>query len=295
MRLLTAVIKNPYCRSLVFLLLFLISGAFLQLRNDRFTCLKIQNNFYPQAASAETRLDPALLPILEQKFTYYRRGAQAFVFLSEDGNYVLKIFNNRLHRQMQWYSHLPFFKEESLFLQKKLQAVSESYHIANQKLKEESSLLYAHLQPSALPLKKIHIVDKLGIEHTIETEKSGFLLQKRGDLIYPIVKRWIGNNEREKAQELISSLVAFIDHCHKSGIGNEDPSVKKNLGYLEGKLFLLDVGRVTNDPNLQKEAVSLKTMQRTLRPFKKWLRKYDLELADFLEKKMEELHHEGNS
>src|SRR3972149_5877399 len=95
----------------LFLISFLVTGIFCIKKTDKFSLLKIRDNF--PAISVEA---PALSPeeaasikkILSQPFFYYKRGAQSFTFLSDDGRYVLKVLNNRLTRQINLLNYLPF-------------------------------------------------------------------------------------------------------------------------------------------------------------------------------------------
>lgn len=58
-----------------------------------FRISKIQNNFFHVQEYGH--------PFIPQgPFTYLGRGLQSFAFVSEDGNYVLKIFNNHYQRTL---------------------------------------------------------------------------------------------------------------------------------------------------------------------------------------------------
>src|SRR5579871_1274024 len=83
----------------LFAIFSLFTARFCLQKTDRFMISKITSNrpYDPlfevtgQSGEAESEVRRAL----SQKYTYLAAGGQAFVFLSEDGNYVIKFFKQR--------------------------------------------------------------------------------------------------------------------------------------------------------------------------------------------------------
>ena len=99
--------------------------------------------------------------ILSQKFVYAAKGNQCYVFISEDNQYVLKFFNQRL------YKRKGIEKREDDFT---------SYKIAYDLLREETGVIFLHLAPDRDFHHRVTLVDRLNIEHLMEMGDFEFLL-----------------------------------------------------------------------------------------------------------------------
>ena len=211
--------------------------------------------------------------ILNQEFRYFKRGAQCFVFLSEDKEYVLKIFNNRHLKQLRFFSFLPFSYERKRMLEEQIDRSFQSYTLATNDLSNETGVLYAHLSLGNSPPLELRIVDKLGIRHSLSSKETGFLLQKRGTLFYPSLIKKMAEGRLEEAKEMISSLTVLISRCQAKGVANQDPSVRKNVGMIDNRCVIFDVGRFSKDDLLKDPLYAQKKKCYHLRRFRKWLLK----------------------
>lgn len=259
------------------LVAFAVVGWLCQKHTDGFTRLKIENNFFDETATP-LPLSPKARTLLAQEFRYYKRGAQSFVFLSEDRTCVLKVFNNRLKRQRTLLDHLPFSFAKKKGIEERLETTYKSYHIAATTLQEETGVLYANLSPNPDPAISITLIDKLGIKHEISLNTCSFLLQAKSELVYPLIKRRMQQGDVEGARALITSLIALVSSCHTKGVVNEDPSIRKNFGVRGGRCQVIDVGRLVEDDALETRAQAQKVHH--FRRFRKWLKKKYPELLD---------------
>jgi hypothetical protein len=240
----------------------------------------------PFQAEAEA---PALA-VFDQPFFYLDKGAQCYVFISEDRTHVLKFF--RLHRlSPPWW--MPHFKLPS-FLEAKRQAVLDicqdrlsrhfdSYKLAFERLKDESALVYIHLNKTDCLQKQLIIVDKLGIRHPINLDDMGFILQKRADLMYPTFEKWMAQDEGEKAKTAIDQILALLKKRCERGIYDKDPNLATNFGFIEGEAIQIDVGRF----RLRKQEPVQTEIIRITAPFKQWLEERDPSLALYLQDQLE--------
>ena len=282
---------KPYFHRILFVLSLVVFAGVGRLcirKTEGFTCLKVQDNFSEQLTCSfpQSFLSDEIKTILKQDFRYYKRGAQSFVFLSSDGNYVLKIFNNRLKKQRALFHTLPFSYAKKKEIEAKLQTTFNSYCIAATKLHQETGVLFAHLAPDPKIDLSITVVDKLGIKHVISSQKSGFLLQKKSELIYSSLKRNMKDGRIEKVHQMIDSLIDLVSTCHAKGVVNEDPSIRKNFGLQGNQCIVLDVGRLLRDDALSDPSHAREQKKHHFSRFRKYLKKNYPELLDYFDKRI---------
>ena len=249
------------------------------LRTDGFHQSKIARDL-PNAQ--ESFASDEVLTIISQPFRYLDKGRQCFVFASEDGRYVLKLFNQS-YFQMPWYSFLCFAKE----LQKRSKRrtfFESSYEIAFKEFGEE--IVHLHMGPSHhLPTKQMQ-----GPAHdsfVINLNEVPFILQRRGQPFYAGLE-WV--YQKEGMQGLYREIDAFISQIAKrisKHIADADVDVEHNWGYVDGKIFHLDPGRLYRDASLalpmrQNEEGHIATSR-----FAKWLKeKHYEEALQYLENRL---------
>jgi hypothetical protein len=79
----------------LFIRVFYLCSKWCNTQTDRFTLLKTETTpFYDALWDFPFPEKEEVAPILDQPFSYLSSGGQSFVFLSEDGHYVLKLIKN---------------------------------------------------------------------------------------------------------------------------------------------------------------------------------------------------------
>ena len=130
--------------------------------------------------------------ILSQKFTYLARGSQAFAFISEDKKYILKLFKQHKWHPKNLLGYIPLsfnpYYQDYLQRQRKQQAVLKSCKTALLHVKQDTGVLFAHLNPTPLSVEQTTLIDKKGKSWTLDLSQSCFLLQKKADLFYPHIQ-----------------------------------------------------------------------------------------------------------
>lgn len=274
---------------IVFALIFCFGlSKFCAKQTGGFSIMRISQNFSPTSSlssNPETHLS-----YLDQSFTYFDKGKQSFVFLSEDGQFILKFFNNNYRKKIRYYSWLeqiPFLKawakERKLYFIEKLERTFQSYSLAEEILKDETALIYVHLEPTSSLKTNVHIVDKIGIHHTIRADEYAFLIQKKADLVYPTLSTLKKTGQKEKAQALIHSLIELLKNKYQKGIADNDSLVRTNIGFLEGRAVQIDVGPFSLDPAMQDPTIYVPEILKTTRHLKKWLSQNYPDLLPFLD------------
>jgi hypothetical protein len=247
---------------------------------------KIHGNTYPDGAPCGTPV------CLNQKFYYLGRGLQSFVFESEDRTVVLKLFNNRLQRQIFWLALLPpsAWRESQLASRRrKLDAALASYRIAFEDLREETALLYLHPGSTAALHRPVILVDKLGIEHALDLNSCGFLLQKKAQLVFPFLESLRGAHDAEGAQRALSALLSLLRAKFARGIADNDPLIRTNFGFVEGRPVQIDVGPFSKDSSVRNPLFYKKEYARITASLRAWAAQHYPEISSYLDQEVERM------
>lgn len=181
-----------------------------------------------------------VLQILQQPFRFLGKGRQSFVFESEDGKTVLKFFNQK-YFQIPWYAFL-FPKEIKKRNQREFFYLN-SYKIAETFLSRETAILYLH-NGKTKELPSVQITDRASRSIHINLNDVPFVLQRKGEPFYSTLEA-IQRKEGNKGLLIaLDGFLALIANRISLGIGDTDHDVEHNFGYLDGRPFHIDPGRL---------------------------------------------------
>jgi hypothetical protein len=219
-----------------------------------------------------------LAPMLEQPFTYLGRGLQGFAFSSADGKYVLKLMNNKHQRRLYWLGLLPFFPAITADIQQKLERAFGSYALAWNELRSETGLIAIHLAKTDRQFGVATIVDRLGIRHPIDLDTVSFVIQKRATSAYTYLAKLQHDEEKMRA---IVSILDLIVYRFQKGIADNDPLIRTNVGFVEGKAILIDIGPFSKRSNLN--TLFSTEFLRITASLKDWVARNAAHLSPFLD------------
>jgi hypothetical protein len=292
---------NKYLKSLLIIILLSVviygSGRLYFAVTGGFTVGNITSDLTYHQNWATKPLFPAdkaqLKQILSQKFSYLGKGCQSYVFASEDGKYVIKFVKYQRFRPQAWLDHfafIPVFDRYRLGKiekkEKKLNMLFESWKIAYDNLQPETGLIYVHLNKSVDLDQQLKIVDKIGIEHTLNLDDMEFMVQKRAVMLCETVNTLVAQGQTYKAETLISNLVDMVLNEYSRGFADNDHALMQNTGVFEGNPVHIDVGQFVINPEIvQKEVYKQELFSKTFK-FRLWLGKYHPELAAKLNEKL---------
>lgn len=250
------------------------------MQTDGFSILKIHSRF-PNDPTFDT-ISPPLPDIFSQPFTYLGSGGQAYAFVSADGNYVLKFFKHHHHTTSKLKRLLPSKHKRQLKREKKRLRDLSSYKLAMEILPKETGLLYVHLNTTDYLNTRVTIYDKLHIAHELNLDEVPFVLQKKATLAYSYLDELIKNGMLEEAQEAIDSICHLIISRCRQGIYDEDPRIHRNVGFINGKAMLIDVGRLKPDPRRHDPQTQRDDLIKITKRLEIHLRQKSPQLADYL-------------
>lgn len=257
--------KWLYTKIILFLVVFFAMKKFAEDRTDGFTVVSIAKEM-PYNASWETPTED-VSSFLNQRFYYYGRGGQSYVFISEDKKVILKFFKKT-----------PFSDLNSIF---------QSCKLAYDNLKKETGLLYLHLNPTQGNHTTVQIVDPLRIVHTIDLDKTSFILQKRAKLIYAKIDQEMKCGNVNGAKKAISSLLSYLAHRCQQGIRDTDGGLKRNYGFVGDYAISIDIGSFTKDKRLENHKIAIKELKNKTARLQKWLKKRYPELSGYFRSELE--------
>lgn len=271
-------------------LLIALLGDFCQKQTKGF---RLQNVFSssplesnPLATSEQDLL--LLQDVLKQPFYFLKKGQQCFVFLSKDEKYVLKLLRWEKLEPPFWTNWITTKRGKELIQEriKKKAFDFSSYKIAYTKLKEETGLLFLQLESNPQLNIPLQIYDNIGIRHIIQTSELAFILQKKVDNFAPYLTQKISEGKSLDLHPFFSELAHLLQNRFTSNISDSDISLEYNMGILEGKPVLFDIGNLNE---LKKTIPQKEFLQKETELIFSTLENRAPEIAFFLQKEIERI------
>lgn len=281
---------------LAFCIAFYGIALFCEKQTDDFSLAYIQSDLLPCPEWETHSPSPEVKHVLSQSFHYLGCGGQAYAFVSDDNQYVIKFFKQRdfrkPHRLLLSLPRPGIL--ELARLHKYTKALSKlrrdfsSYKLAYEALPEESGLVYVHLNKGSDLKQSLAITDKLGITHTIDLDNVEFVLQKKASPLFPRIQTQMEHGDLAGAKQTIHAIVeVLVGRCQK-GIFDEDPRLHNNMGVIGTSAMFIDVGRFVRDPQRTHPETYKEDLKHiTGKRLKPWLEENYPELSAYLDEKIE--------
>jgi len=257
-----------------------------------FKVSKIRDNIIPgnpfPAPSYSAAYQEEIETILREPFTFLGRGLQTFAFLSADGNYVLKIFNNSPQWKSSWFKKIPmeWAQKKGALLSAKYSAWQQSAQLCYEEMQKETGLLYLHLAPTSNQLPSVQLIDCLNISNSIEVIHTAFVIQKRAKLVYPTLLSMRKKSDHETATQAITALLNMIEVRFAKGISDSDPLIRTNFGFVEAEPIQIDIGPFAKSPAVQDPLFFKREMIRICQSMKEWVAANYPEISPFVEEEI---------
>lgn len=231
--------------------------------------------------------------ILSKEYDYLGKGCQSYVFLSRDGQYVLKFLKYQRFRPQAFLDYLTFipaidrYRSKKIIKKKeKLDKLFTSWKIAFDHLEKETGLVYLHLNKTAHLQKPLVIYDKLGIKHVLNADNLEFLVQKRADMLCQAITKCMKSQKVDEAKALLTQLIETIVSEYERGLADNDHALMQNTGVIDGQPIHIDVGQFVSDDMMKlPENYHPELFSKTYK-FRIWLSKHYPELEGFVTDKL---------
>lgn len=236
--------------------------------------------------------DPADLQELEvalqQPYSYLESGSQSYVFLSADEQYVIKFFKHKRWRLNPFYTHFPltgkWAQKRDRWKRKKKETITATFgscKTAYTTFKEETGVLFVHLNKSPPFDQMLTVKDRIGFKHHIPLKEVEFVVQKRA---IPTSRYLLNLKEAgkiEEAKRALKDLVQFTEKRARLGFSDKDPHLIRNFGFLEGKAIEIDIGGFHRDPKKNLHYYYTHERQKISQKLLPWIEKEFPELLPF--------------
>ncbi len=301
--------------------LFIGLQQLIEIKTHGFCLQKIQTSDLPFRAKWETaplaeNEEKQIADLLSEPFRMIGAGSECFAFVSEDGNTVIKFF--KLDHARPVYLHRGIFSEDHSKLcgtlsdhpltkssfpwvkrwlgmrEYRINRTFSSIKLAYDELKNETGLIYLHLNPTNHLQKELIIYDACGIRHKIDLDSSKFFLQKRA---IPLEKHFSQLKEKQatyEAQKSIDSLIELLITRCKKGFADRD-IVNRNFGYIGTQAIEIDSGSFLRNPRMKEPPAYKQEIFYATLELKIWLKKNYPEMVGYLEDRVNEQIHQGHS
>jgi len=192
--------------------------------------------------------------ILQGTFTFLARGAQSFVFESEDKKWVLKLFryDRWVHPWRKFIRNHWLKKQGRLPFDQKIDRLFCSTKLAFEKAADLTGLVYIHLNKKE-NLPTILLKDRLGRVRPFNLSSAYFAIQRRASPLPEVFLEAIENNDEKKFKALTRSFVHLLQARVSKGIRNTDTKVHVNFGFWNETAIEWDFGNYCLDPEMKSE------------------------------------------
>lgn len=198
---------------------------------------------------------------LKQPFSFIGKGSQSYAFESKDGKYVIKFFRSRA------------------LSDEKVRFLFHACQLVKDRLKEETGVLYIHLDPTSIGLPVLECRDAIGRIHYFPLDKMHFALQKKAEGFCETLLSLRGNPTEMKRR--LDEFTLLLKQRVSKGVINKDPSLGRNFGFLEKGAIEIDFGNYLAVRTVGQEEA------RFMGKLRKWMEK---EMPDWVYYIDEELH-----
>lgn len=283
------------------LLVFAFARVYYALTDD----FRLSNITYPLPYDTNWEV-PAPTPegenllsaILDQPYSYLGKGAQSYVFESQDGKYVLKFFKFKHIRPSIFVEALPpfgFLKQykdkQTARKQRKLFGVFNSYKLAFDTNKDESGLIFIQLNTEGNPNRAVSITDKIGINRTISLKHYPFVIQNKGVNLRDDLNGLLAKGDVATTKVRLGQIIDLYANEYAKGVYDHDHGIMRNTGFVGDKPIHLDVGKLLRVESMRDKSNARKDIEIVVANINSWVKKqypqYSKEIGNYLDEKVE--------
>ena len=249
------------------LVLILLSLLFI-IGCDRpkgFTLKKVTSS-YPTEKCWDVQNDLSkeeLTKLLEGPYHYLGSGNHTYAFESPDRKAVIKFFKQK-HMRVQ--SPLITVKTKKRRAKEREESFS-SYKLAFERLREETGLLYLHLNQTHHLNKKLTLLDQHGDKVIVNLDDMEFLIQKKATLAFDHLEKLFSEGAYDKALISIRSLFNLIAKRNMLGIYDRDLQFFKNFGFIDNDAIEIDIGEFRLDQSIHTTYEELHELSHQIKDF----------------------------
>lgn len=235
--------------------------------------------------------------ITQQPFHWLAKGFQAYAFLSQDGEYVLKFFQQQRLREKPFlekpfeYLFSKSFREKIEFKQRHREEIFSSSKLAFEEISKETGILYVHLNKTDNLLRGIRLCDSSGQAYKLKSDQVSFILQRRAHYVLPTISDHMKKGDVVQAKARLNQIFDLLLTLAKKGIVDSDYALirNNNIGFAKDRAIYIDTGHLAKHPDLDVKKQMDYEFKKRLRPLYDWLSINYPDLAKFYEMREKEI------
>jgi hypothetical protein len=231
--------------------------------NGTFRLVKVAIDIPFNPAWKSDLLSNDVRSVFSRPFFYLGRGAQAFVFESEDGRFVLKLFRGspRIHPWMRFVRNTLRGKKERTSVKDKIPPLFAACKLAYTEARALTGIVYMHLNTTTNELQSTFLINRMKRKIPVDLNQCRFVLQKKGRSISDGFMDAIEKKDRGKYVRLAQSVVSLLKERTEKKISNSDTTLWYNFGFLDETAIEWDFGRYYYNPDLNQLPVREQEMR----------------------------------
>lgn len=247
--------------------------------------------------------EPDVLRRLDQPYFFLGAGSECYAFLSADGKSVIKFFKLDKLRPVyllrglfledysKWGEELSCFSSVRRILGMRAFRMQRSFNslkLSYDYLKEETALLYLHLNTHSIVDKKLTLYDPCGIAHRVDLNQTRFYLQEAATSLTEHLLLLKEKGEWQEACRCVASLCQLIVQRSIKGFSDRDPRIK-NFGFIGHYAIEIDAGSFALSSQMKKPQAYRQELFFATRELDEWAQKNYPELATYLSLHLENI------
>jgi len=191
--------------------------------------------------------------LLSKPFFYLGRGAQAFVFESEDRQFVLKLFraSPKMHPWRAWLRSHFLKRRDRRTAEQKIQLLFGACQLAYSKAPDLTGVVYIHLNSTNQLFPPTFLFNRLGKKIPVDLNRCRFALQKKGESVSKVFEDAIRQKDKAKYLRLAKSLEALVQERASRKLCNLDRKMGENFGFLGETAIEWDFGNYAYNLELE--------------------------------------------
>ncbi len=209
--------------------------------------------------------DEAVARILSQPFYFLGKGAQCYAFASSDDRYVLKLFRFDQRKGLGPHWIQPRKDLCGIKVRSFLSACKLGWELA----REETALVYLHLNLTSRLLPTVSARTPIGRTIRLPLDGYRFALQKKAERLEETL---FAARTDGKLPQRIDAMISLLVRRTTKGIGNRDPSLWRNFGFIGEEAVEIDFGNYVFCPEFSEQAMKRRELERYALPLRVWLK-----------------------
>jgi len=236
-------------------------GLFLCYKSFGFSIAKITSCFtYDETSKIKPLSDIERNYIIEnifpQRFYFLRSGRQYYTFISEDRQFILKFFKIHAHQRAGIFNVLSriFYQMLGFRQEMKDQLISakvlSNYKYVYELLREETAIVYLHLDKTYEFPASVTLIDEKGKEHILDLNAIEFIVQRRAQKFYEHLNQLVKKGRYDDLTASIRSLFQLIATRCEKGFIDQNLDLR-SFGFIDNKAVRFDCATLSYDPSIK--------------------------------------------